>query len=100
MRVLFSIIAMVGVLLSLSSCAKQVTPQPTQHRAMIDGHMPKSATTRDIRTIHFADRPVTFEVANGLAYFEGDIVIGKVEDLEALTSNGLSPQALGIKRRV
>ncbi len=97
MKVLFSIIAMVGVLLSLSSCAKQSSPQINQNPGLVDPHMPKSATKRDIRIIHFSDRPVSFEVANGLAYFEGDIVLGKIEDLEALAGKGLSTQALGLK---
>ncbi len=97
MRVLLSVIAMVGLLLGLSSCAKQVTPQVNQNIRLVDGHMPKAATNRDIRVIHFADRPVSFEVFNGLVYFEGDIVLGKIEDLEALAGQGLDTQAIGIK---
>ena len=94
MRILLSVMAMVGLLLGLSSCAES-TPQMAQP-GLMGAHMPKSSK-RDIRIIHFSDRPVSFEVANGLAYFEGDIVLGKFADLEALANQGLSTQALGIK---
>ena len=89
--------ALLIILLLLSSCARQSTSAPiNQNLGFVKSFMPKSATNTDIRVIHFSDRSVGFEVADGLAYFEGDIVLGKIADIEALAGKGLSTQAIGL----
>lgn len=37
----------------------------------------------DIRSSVYRGRPVTYQVIDGLAIYEGDIVLGTVEELEA-----------------
>ena len=97
MRNVVSIGFMVIILIALAGCSQQSSSNPAQTLNFVDPHMPRSVTKRDLRIIHFSDRPVSFEVANGLAYFEGDIVIGKIAEIEALAGKGLSTQAIGLK---
>src|ERR1700737_3281653 len=51
-----------------------------------------TAASRDLRTGIYRGRVVTYEVVNGVAIYEGDIILDSVQEL----ASGISQQGFGI----
>jgi uncharacterized protein (TIGR03437 family) len=52
---------------------------------------PASPAEPDVRSSLYRGRPVTYQVIGGLAIYQGDIILGSVEELEAARAAGGKP---------
>jgi hypothetical protein len=97
MRRLFVFSLCVVVVLGLVAACSQ-TPSPRHASNLtVETYSGEWQQSGEIRIAHFSDASITYEIIDGLAIYEGDIVLGKASDLESLASQGFSAQSIGIK---
>jgi uncharacterized protein (TIGR03437 family) len=46
----------------------------------------------DVRSSYYRGRPVTYQVVDGLAIYQGDIILGTADELEAAREPGVEPE--------
>jgi Astacin (Peptidase family M12A) len=89
-----SVVVVLGV---LAACSQAPFPVRTSS-APLETHLGEwQHSSGDLHTAHFSDESVTYEIIDGLALYQGDIVLGTAAEVEALASEGLSAQSIGIK---
>jgi hypothetical protein len=98
MRRLFVFSLCVVVVLGLVAACSQGPSPSRDSSAPLETYLAAwQDSPSDIHTAHFSDESVTYEVIDGLAVYEGDIVLGSAAEVEALASEGLSAQSIGIR---
>ena len=77
---------------------KSVTSSATSAKPSVHGELRSGpiAGTALIDGVTFAQKPVLYAEVDGQAIFEGDIVLGAVQDLQQQKTQGLEPRSIGI----